>query len=176
MTWAGGSIAVRTARLRLRSTERSDWPRLHAIIARQQVAEMLASVPHPFPRPDFDAWMEAGEDEVAAARELNATILEQDRPVGLVSARGDASRPVLGYWLDPERWGRRYATEAVGAFLTHVLMDGHVRIVHSGAFTDNPRSLNLLASLGFAETGVSRVHCLARDAELDHVDMALVRG
>lgn len=48
--------------------------------------------------------------------------------------------------------------------------------VYSGVFTFNRASLAVQKKLGFTETGVSRMHCLARNEEVRHIDTTLTRA
>ena len=45
--------------------------------------------------------------------------------------------------------------------------------MRSGVFHDNPGSLNVQKKLGFVEIGRRRVHCLARGADIEHIDTLL---
>ena len=46
----------------------------------------------------------------------------------------------------------------------------------SGVFAFNAASLAVQKKLGFIETGRSRLHCLARAADLEHIDTELTRS
>jgi RimJ/RimL family protein N-acetyltransferase len=47
--------------------------------------------------------------------------------------------------------------------------------IASGVFAFNKASLAVQKKLGFTEIGTSRLHCLARAADLEHIDTRLTR-
>jgi RimJ/RimL family protein N-acetyltransferase len=49
-------------------------------------------------------------------------------------------------------------------------------VIHSGVFHFNAASLAIQKRLGFTETGRSWLLCLARDAEVEHIDTQLTLG
>ncbi|MNU10540.1 hypothetical protein D3C72_2577480 [compost metagenome] len=48
--------------------------------------------------------------------------------------------------------------------------------LYSGVFHFNAASLAIQRKLGFTQTGRSTLLCLARDAEVEHIDTKLTRG
>ncbi|GAA5513865.1 hypothetical protein Dcar01_02613 [Deinococcus carri] len=69
---------------------------------------------------------------------------------GTPDARGDLE---IGYGLNPEVWGRGYATEAVGALVGALLARPDVRRVTAQTATTNPASGRVLEKLGFTRVG-----------------------
>ncbi|MDB5510162.1 MAG: family N-acetyltransferase, partial [Hyphomicrobiales bacterium] len=48
--------------------------------------------------------------------------------------------------------------------------------IYSGVFHFNAPSLAIQAKLGFTETGRSTLLCLARNAEVEHIDTIITRA
>ncbi|WP_309572730.1 GNAT family N-acetyltransferase [Deinococcus sp.] len=71
---------------------------------------------------------------------------------GAVNARGDLE---IGYGTNPAVWGQGYATEAVGALVTHLHTLPRVRRVTADTAVHNRASERVLEKLGFERTGLS---------------------
>lgn len=83
--------------------------------------------------------------------------------IGTVGIGGD---PVsVAFFIDPSHWGRGYATEALGAFLSAVMPRFGLGVVEAGRFEDNPASGAVLQKVGFVETGAEVEASAARDSE-----------
>lgn len=176
---AGDLAAVRieTARLRLRPPEPGDLDALVAAINHWEVVRWLARVPHPYLRSDGAAYLARVRGDVAAGIDLPLHVFDDAGLAGCVGLRGiGGPAPELGYWLAPDRWGRGYATEATAAVLDLAFGRLGASEIASGVFAGNDASLAVQRRLGFAIVGSSRVFCLARGEELDHIDTLLTRA
>ena len=89
------------------------------------------------------------------------------------AARGRQAE--LGWTLDPVHTGRGYATEAVGALLTHAFGELGVRRAFATCFLANTASWRLMERLGMRREGWSRAESLHRSGQwLDTVTYALL--
>ena len=61
--------------------------------------------------------------------------------------------PEVGYILHPAAWGQGYAREALETAIAHVFAHFDVPALIADVDPRNEASLNLLARLGFVETG-----------------------
>lgn len=173
----GGLAAVRlsTARLTLRPPAQADLAPLAAAIGHWDVARWLARVPYPYRLGDAADYLGRVSGEIAAGHDLPLHVFDDGGLVGCVGLRDLGGTPELGYWITPGRWGRGYATEAAAAVVDLAFGRlGFARIV-SGVFAGNDASLAVQRRLGFEVAGTSRVFCLARGEELDHIDTLLTR-
>lgn len=157
----------------LRRMERGDIDVLLEEISDFAVSSMLARVPYPYRRDDAEAFLTA--NEATGGRDLPLTIVMNGRLIGGVGLSGIRAEREFGYWLGRRHWGKGYATESGRAFLAHVFSTFDLEIVRSGAFIDNPASLKVQEKLGFERIGVRKIHCLARNQSLEHVDTLLTR-
>jgi RimJ/RimL family protein N-acetyltransferase len=66
-------------------------------------------------------------------------------------------------------------TEAAAMALDWYFGETDAQTIDSGVFAFNKASLAVQKKLGFTEIGTSRLHCLARAAELEHIDTRLTR-
>ena len=156
---------LQTARLRLRSPERSAAERLADLANDAAVARMSTRIPHPYAltdAEDFLSHLEKGDEQVFAIEH------GEDGLVGMIGLH-DTGRigPEVGYWLGRPYWGRGLATEAAQAVLDWAARTGR-RCVVSSHFADNPASGAVLVKAGFLYTGeVTRAFSRARGGEVD---------
>ncbi|WP_082540179.1 GNAT family N-acetyltransferase [Bosea sp. Leaf344] len=139
------------------------WPRLAdaTAILRQagekSVAEMTASIPHPYP-------VEAVEPFIFGARKGNAlgdhlvlAITPRARPnelIGMIGAHHKANgTPFIGYWLGLPHWGKGYATEAVQALTDTLFTLLDIKALEADARVINPASRRVLEKSGFRAEG-----------------------
>lgn len=92
----------------------------------------------------------------------SATLVEQatGTAIGQMGAKGggvpdEAGDVEIGYGLNPDVWGRGYATEAVGVLVAALLARPEVRRVTAWAAVANPASARVLEKLGFVPVGTA---------------------
>ena len=163
---------LETPRLVLRPAKESDIDRIVAEINDFEVTRMLARVPYPYGRADAEGFLASVRANMD--KDLSLAIARDGVVIGGIGLSGIRSEREFGYWLGRAHWGVGYATEAARAFLAHVFDDLGVETVRSGVFHDNPGSLNVQKKLGFVEIGRRRMRCLARNADVEHIDTLLV--
>jgi RimJ/RimL family protein N-acetyltransferase len=67
-------------------------------------------------------------------------------------------------------------SEAAAAAIDWYFGATDASVLYSGVFHFNAASLAIQRRLGFTETGRSSLLCLARNAELEHIDTKLTRS
>lgn len=82
----------------------------------------------------------------------DARAIGQLGTTGTVNAAGDLE---IGYGMNPAVWGHGYATETVGALVTHLHTLPRVRRVTADTAVTNRASERVLEKLGFTRTGIS---------------------
>lgn len=149
-----------TADLRLRPVLDDDLP--HFFTHQQDVEAnwMAAFGPEdPADRVAFDAhWKRIRADPAVASR----TVVVGKEVVGHVNAFPAAGRLEVSYWIDPRRWGRGYATDALVVLLTEVSR----RPVHARVAKDNRASLAVLRKCGFVVVGEDQGYAHGRGVEV----------
>ncbi|WP_434743775.1 GNAT family N-acetyltransferase [Micromonospora sp. SH-82] len=136
-----------TADLRLRPVRDDDLPHLFGFEQDPQAGWMAAFGPaDPGDRAAFEAhWSRIRADPTIRPR----TVTVDGEVVGHVAAFPVETRTEVSYWIDPRRWGRGYATTALGALLRELPQ----RPVHARAAKDNRASLAVLRKCGFVVVG-----------------------
>jgi RimJ/RimL family protein N-acetyltransferase len=141
-----------------------------------EVAGNLARVPFPYRLSDAKAWLKTRRADLPV-EETNFTIeLHDGRFAGHVGFHRGPKGPILGYWLGRPFWNQGIMTEAVRTSLDWFFAHSNAQEVISGVFHFNAASLAIQTKLGFTEIGRSTLLCLAREAEVEHIDTKLTRS
>lgn len=140
------------------------------------VAGNLARVPFPYHLSDARAWLRTRRAGLPVEETNFAIDLPGQGFAGHVGFHRGAPGPIIGYWLGQPFWGRGIMTEAVIASLDWFFDASDAETVYSGVFHFNAASLAIQRKLGFTETGRSTLLCLARGAEVEHIDTKLTRS
>lgn len=169
------TLTLQTPRLTLRMPVASDAERIAYLLNNFAVAGNLARVPYPYFLADAKAWLRTRRDDLPPA-EINFAIdLGDHGMIGMVGYHKQHGRPVLGYYLGQPYWGRGLMTEAAQAAIDWFFGVTQEPQIISGVFSFNKASLKVQYKLGFTETGRSTLLCLARNAEVSHIDTHLTR-
>lgn len=154
---------LETSRLWLRWPRAGDAAPLARIAGRREVAEMTARIPHPYPPGEADAFVMRAREQNCHGQGLTLAITLNggDRAViGTVMiappAEGAADdAPSLGYYVDPARWGRGYASEAAQAMVDLAFMVTPEEAIAATVRVENPASSRVLEKIGFAWHGAA---------------------
>ncbi|MET3927858.1 GNAT family N-acetyltransferase [Devosia sp. 2618] len=167
---------VQTPRLILRQAQLGDAEPIARYLNDFGVAGNLARVPFPYHLSDAKAWLRTRVPNLPV-EETNFTIdLPGEGLAGHVGFHRGPQGPIIGYWLGRPFWDRGIMTEAVRASLEWFFAASTADTVYSGVYHFNAASLAIQMRLGFTETGRSSLLCLARGAEVEHIDTELTRA
>jgi len=155
------TFSIKTDRLVIRSIEPAEIGEFHAIARRREIAENLASVPHPLSEEEAREWLAQrtyrGEPDFAAGI---------FRPDGtMVGCIGLSNNPVTTYYfLASEFWGHGYATEILNPFLDWCVKEFDLAEIKVGVLDDNVGSQRVLEKSGFRNTHATLHQPPFRDA------------
>lgn len=152
---------LQTSRLRLRPFRDSDVPEIVRLAGRAEIAATTLHVPHPYGRPDAEAWLATHATSAADGTAfIFAIATREERLVGAIGLHlvPRHRRAELGYWTGVEHWGRGYATEAGAATLDFGFGTLDLNRIEAHCFLDNPASSRVLEKLGFRSEGILRHH------------------
>jgi RimJ/RimL family protein N-acetyltransferase len=146
-------LIVRTPRLLIRPLRpESDLDDLHRIGLDDRVAPMMATIIANWTKDQASAFLDRSLWRGALG--FRHAIALADRPDALIGTVGIGGTPVsTAYFLDPDYWGKGYATEALSAFLAAVIPRFSIETVTAGHFVDNPVSGAVLRKVGFTLVG-----------------------
>src|SRR5690606_33627143 len=130
----------------------------------------------PYHLSDARAWLRTRLPNLPLEETNFAIDLPDSGMVGQVGFHRGPDGPIIGYWLGRPFWGRGFMTEAVTAGLDWLFEATKTQAVYSGVFHFNAASLAIQTKLGFTQTGRSTLLCLARGAEVEHIDTIMTRS
>lgn len=170
------TITLRTQHFILRQPQLGDAEPIARYLNDLEVSGNLARVPFPYHLSDARAWLRTRLPNLPPEETNFAIDLPGDGLVGQVGFHQGPDGPIIGYWLGRPFWGRGIMTEAVEASLDWLFSATTATKVYSGVFHFNAASLAIQTKLGFTQTGRSSLLCLARGAEVEHIDTKLTRS
>ena len=170
------NVTLRTPRFILRQPTVGDAEPIARYLNDFEVAGNLARVPFPYHLSDARAWLRTRLPSLPAEATNFAIDLPEEGLVGQVGFHQGPDGPIIGYWLGRPFWGQGIMTEAVTASLDWLFSATETPAVYSGVFHFNLASLAIQLKLGFTQTGRSTLLCLARGAEVEHIDTKLTRS
>ena len=169
------NVTLRTPRFILRQPQVGDAEAIARYLNDFEVAGKLARVPFPYHLSDARAWLRTRLPNLPLEETNFAIDLSDSGMVGQVGFHRGPDGPIIGYWLGRPYWGRGIMTEAVTASLDWLFSASDTPAVYSGVFHFNAASLAIQTKLGFTQTGRSTLLCLARGAEVEHIDTIMTR-
>jgi RimJ/RimL family protein N-acetyltransferase len=170
-------LILETRRLVLRAPRMADLDAIVALANNRKIAEMTASIPHPYREKDARDWLSnialAGKGATFAV-----FVKDEDVFVGAAGYRFDdcgtgtgasEAAPELGYWIGEPYWNRGYATEAARAVLDHAFSEAGFDAVLASCRVTNLPSRRVLEKCGFQWTGAGlcRVRSLGASVPSD---------
>lgn len=147
-------LAIETNRLVIRAlSAEHDLPAFMAIAGREEVAHMLASIPHPLTLGVAREWLAAREYQGRPGF-LAGIHLRDGELIGCV---GLVDQPLtVHYFFDPAHWGRGYATEALVPFVDWCAAQFGFDELRVGVVDGNIGSRRVLEKAGFKLTHAAR--------------------
>ena len=165
-----------TNRLILRPPQLGDAEPIARYLNDMEVAGNLARVPYPYHLSDAQGWLRSQRANLDANEASFSIELAGAGYVGHIGYQPIGENAVIGYWLGKPHWGRGIMSEAAAAAIDWFFGASDAPAIYSGIFHFNAASLAIQRRLGFTETGRSTLLCLARGAELEHIDTKLTRS
>ncbi len=157
---------LETGRLWLRWPRAPDAAALSKLAGDREVAEMTASIPHPYTPQDAAKWIFSARAANAQGSSLSLVIARRGKPLEAIGAVGlHETRPgsaLLGYWIGRPQQGHGYVTEAVETMIETAFRLADVTEIHAQARLENEASRRVLIKCGFSSEGQSRIDLPAR--------------
>ncbi len=160
---------LETERLTLRRPRTSDAGPINLFAGDKRVAEMLESVPHPYPPGAAEAFIATclKPNAIEHVWVMDAQKIDGPEFVGVIGIRRTDGAPRVGYWVGPPFWNTGYASEAATAVITAARAAG-ADTVEARIVAGNEASGHVLINAGFAETGTGEFYGVAAGKMLEH--------
>lgn len=163
-------LIIETARLVMRAPSKRDLDGIVELANNRKVAEMLATMPHPYTRDHAEQWL----DKVKRGLGSSLVIFAKGEKRIAVGAAGFGHRKEgeyqgVGYWIGEEFWGRGYATEAVRAMIDHAFTETDEEGLAASCRINNEASRRVIEKCGFqwTSTGLAQVAALGASVPVD---------
>ena len=148
---------LETRRLWLRWPRMADANAILRLAGEKAVAEMTASIPHPYPSQAVEPFIFGARKGNALGEHLVLAITPRSKPnelIGMIGAHKQASGvPFIGYWLGTPHWGKGYATEAVQGLIDSLFSLIDLAAIEADTRVINPASRRVLEKSGFRSEG-----------------------
>lgn len=144
----------------------------------ERIARFMAdSFPYPYTVDDAADWIDKVRNEDPPHHFAVFTDGVLVGGVGCVPNRGiNAGSGEIGWWLNPEWWGRGIATAAVKRFIEYCFDELDLHRVEAGVFRTNPASARVADKCGMVLEGISRdAYCKAGSC-IDRLSYGLARS
>ncbi len=139
---------LRTDRLILRRARLDDLDAMHAVLSDEPAMQYWSHGPHA----DIAKTKEWLDSMIAAPPEESEDfVITVDGEV--IGKLGAWRLPEIGFIIGSNNWGRRYAAEAMRAFLDHVFRARDIDFLAADTDPRNSGALRLLTDHGFVKTG-----------------------
>ena len=157
---------LETRRLWLRWLRATDAAALANFASLAAVAQMTASIPHPYPAGEAERFILKAREETAGGQSLILGITLKNKArtlIGVVSAEAGAGRNAeIGYMIAPSAAGRGFATEAAFALIDTIFSLTETQTIVANTRDHNKASRRVLEKCGFAFTGSAPTNLPAR--------------
>lgn len=149
---AAAAFAIASERLVLRALCPADADKVAGLANNRKIAEMTATIPHPYGVQDALDWIAASTAE--AEGQSFAVCKEGGELVGVCGYHiTEAGTPEIGYWIGEPHWDNGFATEAVRAMIDHMFTSTGHETLNAACRVSNDASRNVLDKCGFQWVG-----------------------
>jgi RimJ/RimL family protein N-acetyltransferase len=163
-------LVIETARLVMRAPAKRDLDGVVKLANNIKVAEMTATIPHPYTRKDAESWLE----KVSSGRGYSLVLYAKAEKRTLVGVagfghRGEESNPEIGYWIGEPFWRQGFATEASRALIDHAFTETEIDALLASCRVQNDASRRVIEKCGFSwvSTGLNQVKALGASVPVD---------
>jgi RimJ/RimL family protein N-acetyltransferase len=138
-------LVIETARLVMRAPAKRDLEGVVKLANNIRVAEMTATIPHPYTRKDAESWLE----KVSSGRGYSLVLYAKAEKRTLVGVagfghRGEESNPEIGYWIGEPFWRQGFATEASRALIDHAFTETEIDALSASCRVQNDASRRVI--------------------------------
>lgn len=146
----------------------------------KRVAEMLATMPHPYNQSYAEQWIAAGRKSRDHVPRRFAIFL-RDQPEMLIGACGigafdESGECHLGYWIGEPHWGNGYATEAAQTIVDFAFEVTKLSTITCACRVTNPASRRVIEKCGFQYTDMMMFHSMGAGGQVAAQRYALDRS
>lgn len=176
---------LHTPRLLLRPYRTDDGNAVHQVIRRKEIFATTYAIPRNYPRSRVDWWfaMLDNQRRNGTGCEYGVFCNRTGRYIGncglinIQRGQGAAEQrffsAAISYFIDPDLWGKGYATESAAAVLDLAFGQLHMHRITGRCMSINPASRRVMEKLGMRYEGTGRDE-LCKDGvyyDVDHLSI-----
>jgi len=153
---------IETKRLLLRPFDVEDAARVKLLADDERIADVTASIPHPYPEGLAESWImshpvEWGNGKLAA---FAIVLKEQDLLIGCITIMNIMEHEgELGYWVGTDFWNNGYCSEACKSIVDFGFKFLKLNRIHAHHLSRNPASGCVLLKSGLIHIGEGVIMC-----------------
>ena len=154
---------IQTERLILRKFKLRDAKDLARIVGTKEIAISSLSFAYPYEEGAAESFINRQEGYFQRGVCFNLAIIlkEENKYIGAVGFNEiykKHNRADLGYYLDKNKWGKGFATEAVKAIIEYGFKIFELNKIEADAIIPNPSSTHVMEKAGMKHEGILRQH------------------
>ena len=165
-----------TNRVALRTLEANDAHAIAAMMQNWNVLRMLSSPPHPYTLADAESFIASCRTPGNTPEDCAYAIDVDDALGGVIGIEPNSEdRPVLGYWLGEQFWGKGVMSKAAELMVERYFETSQADALYCAAFLENPASIRIQEKIGFTQIGETEIFSKSRDCKIKSVATRLMR-
>lgn len=169
---------LKTGRLILRPFIMSDSARVKQIAGQKSISGLTLNIPHPYTEDIAKEWITNQPKDFAEDKAVVFAItLDKQHIIGAISLKLSMphKRGEIGYWLDPDQWGKGYMTEAGRAIIIYGFETLGLNKIYGECMPKNPASGRVMEKIGMTEEALLRKHYIKNNKPIDVVVYAILK-
>lgn len=139
----------------------SDGQALASRINDKRIADNTLAIPYPYQLSDAELFIATAIAQKESTGTRNFAIRHAEE--GLIGGIGqhfkyrmDSHKEEIGYWLNPDFWGKGIMTEVVSKFVEAIVLKRGLKRIEAPIFQHNLASARVLEKNGFEREGILR--------------------
>ena len=173
------SIVIETKRLILRPYLFEDIFEVYRVVSRKEIYEMTLMIPHPYPFENVEPWIRFTIKNIEYKLSYELGIFERETGIyagniGLTNLSKQNNSGELAYFVDPEKWGHGYATEAVKGILSFGFNELGLERILGRCMTCNLASKRVMEKNGLLLEGIARHEVRKEEKYIDVFRLAIL--
>ena len=151
---------LETARLWLRWPRMADAQCMVRFAGEKQIAEMTASIPHPYSLSDAEKFIFSCRAGNASGSQIGLVLTRKAKRGEVIGGIGiHETRPdhaIMGYWLAIPFHGQELMSEAAAALINLAYHASDLNEIEANSLVENTASRKVLEKCGFEATGIAQ--------------------
>ena len=169
-----------TPRLLIRPYTIADTDQVWRVVRSPAVYATTAYIPRKYPRSRAEWWIRMVRSSMDNRTSFEFGMFERDTGayvgnVGVINVRKDARLASIAYYVDPEKWGKGYATEGGEAMLRFAFQTLGLYRIAGTCMLHNMASRRVMEKLGFRFEGIARSELLKDGKFIDVAHLAVLK-